>query len=102
MDYQSTLSPLLRVEDLHVSFPSKQGVTDAVKSLSFAVNAGEILALVGESGSGKSVTARTLVGLPGTGLRFRLMPSNCCVMTVALMIYSPATAKPGSVYEGGR
>ena len=49
MDYQSTLSPLLRVEDLHVSFPSKQGVTDAVKSLSFTVNAGEILALVGES-----------------------------------------------------
>ena len=67
MDYPSALSPLLRVEDLHVSFPSKQGVTDAVKSLSFTVNAGEILALVGESGSGKSVTARTLVGLPGTG-----------------------------------
>ncbi|HHG8771741.1 TPA: dipeptide ABC transporter ATP-binding protein [Raoultella planticola] len=64
---QPSSVPLLRVDDLHVSFPSRQGATDAVKALSFRVNAGEILALVGESGSGKSVTARTLVGLPGAG-----------------------------------
>ncbi|ORM63597.1 ABC transporter ATP-binding protein [Pantoea rodasii] len=57
--------PLLQVEKLRVRFPSAEGVIDAVKSLSFHVNAGEILALVGESGSGKSATARALVGLAG-------------------------------------
>ncbi|GKW16662.1 ABC transporter ATP-binding protein [Pectobacterium carotovorum subsp. carotovorum] len=58
-------TPLLRVENLSVTFPSPSGPIRSVKNLSFQVNAGEILALVGESGSGKSVTARTLVGLAG-------------------------------------
>jgi peptide/nickel transport system ATP-binding protein len=60
-----TAVPLLRVEDLRVAFPTAQGRIDAVRGVSFAIDAGEILALVGESGSGKSVTARALVGLAG-------------------------------------
>ncbi|QHP78912.1 ABC transporter ATP-binding protein [Pectobacterium odoriferum] len=63
-----TKTPLLRVENLSVTFPSPFGPVRSVKNLSFQVNAGEILALVGESGSGKSVTARTLVGLSGEGV----------------------------------
>ncbi|WP_437615726.1 dipeptide ABC transporter ATP-binding protein [Erwinia sp. V71] len=65
----SSIPPLLRVEQLSVSFPSARGVVEAVKSLSFTVRPGEVVALVGESGSGKSVTARTLVGLAGAGAR---------------------------------
>lgn len=61
----STVVPLLRVEDLRVVFPTPRGQVEAVRGVSFAINAGEILALVGESGSGKSVTARALVGLAG-------------------------------------
>lgn len=57
--------PLLRVEHLRVVFPTAQGRIEAVRGISFTINAGEILALVGESGSGKSVTARALVGLAG-------------------------------------
>ena len=38
-----------------------------VRDVSFTVEPGKAVALVGESGSGKSVTARTLVGLAGTG-----------------------------------
>jgi peptide/nickel transport system ATP-binding protein len=57
--------PLLRVEDLCVTFPTAQGPVEAVQGVSFAIAAGEILALVGQSGSGKSVTARSLVGLAG-------------------------------------
>jgi peptide/nickel transport system ATP-binding protein len=57
----ATGAPLLRVENLRVSF----GETEVVKGISFTTRVGQCLAIVGESGSGKSVTARTLVGLTG-------------------------------------
>ncbi|MFL4474997.1 dipeptide ABC transporter ATP-binding protein [Paeniglutamicibacter sp. MACA_103] len=63
----SAPAPLLRVENLDVSF----GETPVVLDVSFTVNPGECLALVGESGSGKSVTARSLIGLAGPGSTVR-------------------------------
>ncbi len=54
---------LLVVENLSVSFRSRQGDVPAVKQVSFFLNAGETLALVGESGSGKSVTAQSILQL---------------------------------------
>ncbi|MDR3229029.1 MAG: ABC transporter ATP-binding protein [Puniceicoccales bacterium] len=55
--------PLLSVRNLHVRFRSGEHRTDAVRDISFALEAGEILALVGESGSGKSVTSLALTRL---------------------------------------
>jgi peptide/nickel transport system ATP-binding protein len=55
--------PLLVVEDLRVSFPSRDGgVTEAVRGVSFALGR-ERLGIVGESGSGKSQTGRAILGL---------------------------------------
>ncbi|MFN8876350.1 MAG: ABC transporter ATP-binding protein [Gemmatimonadota bacterium] len=62
-------SPLLEVRDLRVEFDTAAGPARAVDGVSFAIAAGETVALVGESGCGKSVTAAALLGLvdpPGT------------------------------------
>jgi peptide/nickel transport system ATP-binding protein len=54
---------LLEVKDLSVSFATADGVVQAVRSLSFAVEEGKTLGIVGESGSGKTVATQTIVGL---------------------------------------
>jgi len=54
---------LLRIENLHVSFPLLGGRIDAVKGASLRVLPGKVTALVGESGSGKSVISQVIMGL---------------------------------------
>ncbi|MGI3899072.1 MAG: ABC transporter ATP-binding protein [Janthinobacterium lividum] len=55
--------PLLRVENLSVSFRTERGLLKAVENLSFTLAPSEILSVVGESGSGKSLTSLAVMGL---------------------------------------
>ena len=58
---------VLDVQRLGVRFETKERVVDAVRDLSFHVDAGETLAIVGESGSGKSVSSLALMRLVENG-----------------------------------
>lgn len=57
------IEPILRVQDLKVSFNSARGRVKVLEGVDFELYPGEILALVGETGCGKSVTAKTALNL---------------------------------------
>lgn len=84
----SNTTPLLEVQDLKVEFDTYGGTVQAVRGVSFAVDAGQTLAIVGESGCGKSVTVQSLMGLipmpPGriTGGNARLRGQDILGRTV--------------------
>jgi peptide/nickel transport system ATP-binding protein len=60
---------LVDINNLRVSFKTRTGTFDAVRSVSLAIGT-EKLGIVGESGSGKSLTARALM---------RLLPQNASI-----------------------
>jgi peptide/nickel transport system ATP-binding protein len=63
---------LVELEDLHVSFVSRDDTVRAVNGVTLTLKSGEVLCIIGESGSGKSVTMRALMGL---------LPAKRTVMT---------------------
>jgi len=54
---KASSTPLLKYEDLSISFGSGRRAKFAVKNLDLEIGVGERVALVGESGSGKTLTA---------------------------------------------
>ncbi|SIQ48034.1 peptide/nickel transport system ATP-binding protein [Paracoccus thiocyanatus] len=56
------MTPLLSVQNLRVGFPTRSGLFQAVRGVSFDLGR-ERLGVVGESGSGKSMTGRAILGL---------------------------------------
>ena len=56
------MSNLLDIENLTVTFPTRQGEFEAVRQISFTLGQ-ERLGIVGESGSGKSMTGRAILRL---------------------------------------
>ena len=62
------MTALLSVQDLRITFPTRQGPSEVVRGVSFTLGR-ERLGIVGESGSGKSQTGRAILGLtPSPGV----------------------------------
>lgn len=59
--HHTDATPLLSVENLHVSVERKGEKTPILRGVSLSVNRGEALGVVGESGSGKSMTMRAIM-----------------------------------------
>jgi peptide/nickel transport system ATP-binding protein len=60
---QSAANPLLRIEQLTVTFTGGARPVKAVDGVDLDLMRGEVVALLGESGSGKSVTLRSILRL---------------------------------------
>jgi peptide/nickel transport system permease protein len=84
----SATEPLLRVEDLTVSFESPTGPLRAVDRVSFELRRGETLGLVGESGCGKTSTALALLRLLPPG--GRIESGRVLLEGLDLLTLSPA------------
>ncbi|WP_394157172.1 ABC transporter ATP-binding protein [Vibrio campbellii] len=69
---------ILSVNNLSVSFTTNDGIVDAVKNVSFDLQAGETLSIVGESGSGKSVSTNALM---------RLLPDNAILHVDSSIVF---------------
>jgi peptide/nickel transport system ATP-binding protein len=54
---QSAQTPVLKVENLAITYATRRGPVKAVKDVSFEIWPGDVLGLVGESGCGKSTLA---------------------------------------------
>ncbi len=79
---------LLSVRDLAIDYRSRRGAVQAVRGVTFDVDAGETVAIIGESGSGKTTLA---VGL------IRLSPRSATVSR-GVIVFEQATG-PQNVLE---
>src|SRR5260370_14285853 len=70
-------SPVLEIANLSVAIKGIGDRPHAVRGISLAVGANEIVCVVGESGSGKSVTAQAVMGLlPKNAIQVEARPSR--------------------------
>ncbi|MDR6587106.1 ABC transporter ATP-binding protein [Agrobacterium tumefaciens] len=69
--------PLLKVENLNVTFTNYGRTRQVLRDVAFTVAAGERVALIGETGSGKSVTAKAIIGT---------LPKNAAITSGAVVI----------------
>ena len=72
-----TTGPVLKVNNLSLSYQIRQGEVKAVQELGLELGKGQSLGLVGESGCGKSSVANCLM---------RLLPDNARVTSGQILL----------------
>ncbi|MET2831035.1 ABC transporter ATP-binding protein [Mesorhizobium shangrilense] len=77
---------LLEVKNLRVTFPTRTGLIEAVRGVTFSLGR-ERLGIVGESGSGKSQTGRAIMGL--TPPQARISANKLAFDGIDLLAASP-------------
>lgn len=80
------MEPLVRVQNLETTFPTRLGPFKAVNDVSYEINKGETLGIVGESGCGKSVTSFSLMRLiekPGKVTRGKVFVNGRDVLALS-------------------
>ncbi|GAA2113490.1 ABC transporter ATP-binding protein [Nocardioides bigeumensis] len=70
-------TPVLEIEELHVTFRSRRRDVRAVRGVSLKVQRGEVLGIVGESGCGKSTTALAVT---------RLLPTTAEIVATRIRV----------------
>lgn len=55
--------PILSIRDVTVDIPTRHGLFQPVRNVSYDIRPGEIRGVVGESGAGKSMTGNAVIGL---------------------------------------
>ena len=55
--------PILSISNLTVDIPTRLGLFQPVRNVSYDIHPGEIRGVVGESGAGKSMTGNAVIGL---------------------------------------
>ena len=99
-------SPVLRVENLEVTYYTDAGRAKALDDVSFTLNAGEKLGMVGESGSGKSTLALAMMRMikpPGRieGGRVTVGDTDLMALGVSSGLLHHSTSFSGSLEIGG-
>ncbi|MBH1934928.1 ABC transporter ATP-binding protein [Streptomyces sp. AV19] len=86
-------TPYLSLHNLHIHFPTDDGIVKAVNGLTLELPRRKTLGIVGESGSGKSVTALSLLGLHDP------RPTHTRVTGQIILDGTDLTTAPESVLE---
>ena len=84
---------MLTVQDLRMTYRGSQGVTEAVRGVSFDVAPGEFFTLLGPSGCGKTTTLRCIAGLED--------PSSGSITAGTTVVYSSAQKINVPAYRRG-
>ena len=90
---------MLRIRNLHKTFPVEEGEVRALQDLTLDVSEGEFFTLLGPSGSGKSTALRCLAGLehPEEG---DIFIGDECVFSAQRGILVPPDDRPiGMVFQ---
>ncbi|MHA1200559.1 MAG: ABC transporter ATP-binding protein, partial [Candidatus Heimdallarchaeaceae archaeon] len=62
-NYPKKSDPIIKIENLHKSFPTGKIVHDVIKGVSFTVNKGDFVVISGKSGAGKTTLMNVISGV---------------------------------------